>query len=528
MRILSMKPGHDGSIAYLADGVLQLCVEAEKDSFQRFSAVTPSLVISALSRIETVPDVVCVSGWMKGVLPTDRPLGAGYFGSTETTRFISDSRLLGSAIKSFTSTHERSHLMCAYGMAPYPQGTPCYALVWEGHIGNFYRIDEHVRVQYLGEALEGPGDKYAFLFAVGDPSFPDRTGAFRFDDAGKLMALAAFSDRSKPTPDERRVIDFILSRRRIFMSTRKSELRDASIYNVGVEDERFKAIAGKLSDAIFEKFYTFACKNLTEGLPLVIAGGCGLNCEWNTKWLKSGLFADIFVPPCTNDTGSAIGTAVDAQHLCTGDAKIRWSVYCGEEFVDDVAPTEPFESEPFDLERVARFLSQDKVIAWVHGRCEMGPRALGNRSLLASPFSAEMTRRLNSIKQRESYRPIAPVCLESELSSLTGEWRDSPFMLHFYNVVTPAVPAVTHVDGTARVQSVRPHENPRLFELLSAFKRVTGHGVLCNTSLNMKGRGFINRMSDLLNYATATELDGVVVGDRFWRRRNTALAGNGG
>jgi len=519
MRILSLKPGHDGSVASITNGQLDFSLEAEKDSFPRFSTLNPNALLSAFQMITDTPDVVCVSGWVKGFHSIEKPLEAGYFGYDSSTCKVSSQSMFGKKVALFSSTHERSHLLSIYGMSPFPQGQPCYALIWEGNIGSFYLIDEKVVVHHLGKVLEDPGNKYAFLFAVADPAFPEGKGYIRFEDAGKLMALAAFSDRTPPTNVEKDIIDFILSRSSILLSTNKSDLKNTPLFNTGVQSDFFKSLSGKFSDAIFDRFFAFARQNLKSGFPLLIGGGCGLNCEWNAKWLDAGLFQDVFVPPCTNDTGSAIGTAVDAQLYFERKAKLSWSVYAGLDFIVDTKETPGFIAEPLDYQKVADFLRTDKILAWVQGRYEMGPRALGNRSILANPLNRNTHDRLNRIKQREPYRPIAPVCLEEDLFQYTGKSRPSPHMLFFYKLITSMLPAVTHVDNSARFQTVNYKDNPPLYALLMAFKKLTGHGVLCNTSLNFKGRGFINRLSDLVEYAKQTELDGFVAGNIFYRRQ---------
>ena len=124
--------------------------------------------------------------------------------------------------------------------------------------------------------------------------------------------------------------------------------------------------------------------------------------------------------------------------------------------------------------------------------------------------------RLNEIKQREQFRPIAPVCLEEEAARWFGCDHASPFMLYTHRVTTEALAAVTHVNGTARIQTVSSLSNRNLYELLVAFKARTGYGVLCNTSLNFKGRGFINKLTDLSAYAIERNLDGFVVGERTY------------
>ncbi|MQB01928.1 MAG: hypothetical protein GEU78_16920 [Actinobacteria bacterium] len=154
----------------------------------------------------------------------------------------------------------------------------------------------------------------------------------------------------------------------------------------------------------------------------------------------------------------------------------------------------------------------------LEGRYEIGPRALGHRSLLASPLLASSKQVLNTIKGREAYRPIAPCCRCEELDRLFVSPVEDPYMLYFSLIKTNALPAITHADGTARVQSVRAGDVPMLHRLLQAFGSQTGYGVLCNTSLNYHGRGFINSMSELLAYCEASEIREVVVEDRWYRR----------
>lgn len=178
-----------------------------------------------------------------------------------------------------------------------------------------------------------------------------------------------------------------------------------------------------------------------------------------------------------------------------------------------------WEVRRLDMPQLADALVGGEVVAWVQGRWELGPRALGNRSLLADPFHAATRDRLNDIKQREGYRPIAPCCrLEDAARVFDGDFED-PYMLYFRMVTHPSLGAVTHVDGSARTQTVTPETNKPLYDLLSAFAERTGIGVLCNTSLNYKGLGFINRMSDLAHYCESRLVDTFVVGDRWFCRR---------
>ncbi|MFK4221868.1 carbamoyltransferase C-terminal domain-containing protein [Streptomyces sp. NPDC019890] len=531
MRILSYKPGHDGTVALIEDGRLVFSHESEKDSFPRYTDLSPSAMLNAAEQLDGPPDVVCLSGWVKGFHSTEPPVGAGYFGWDESGILAGESRMFGHPVRTFSSTHERSHLLSAYGMSALAHGQPCYALVWEGNIGSFYLISEDLRIRRLSAVLEDPGNKYQHIFALADPSSPGEHGGFRFSNAGKMMALTGFARRTPVSRAEHELIEYVLDQPSILLTAPKEKLAWSGFHDIGVESQEFKDLAAKHSQAIFDRFLAVAERELTDGLPLLIAGGCGLNCDWNQQWRESGLFPEVFVPPCPNDSGSAIGTAIDAQLHYTGESKITWDVYSGPDFVHDRGPEqlhEHFDEEPLDLSRAAGLLASGRVLAWVQGRCEIGPRALGNRSLLAAPFEQGMRDRLNQIKLRECYRPIAPVCLEEDVSEHFDWTGPSPHMLYFQAVRNPSLRAVTHVDGTARAQTVSAAQNLRLHSLLGAFKQVTGAGVLCNTSLNLPGRGFINRTSDLIAHVLDRGIDGFVLEDRLHLARNRSLSSTEG
>ena len=513
MKILAYNPGHDGATAYLHDGHLLFSIEAEKNSGYRHSPLSSHDVFDVLRELGEIPDVLCTSGWWpcdKNV--TGSRMLAGYRGVSGDAVITGQRRFVGKQVGYFSSSHERSHLLCAFGLSALPKGTPCYALVWEGGIGAFYEIDSALNITLLGDIMDEPGNRYALLYGLADPTFPKGSGFSRFEDAGKLMALASFSVRGTPSAEEEELLAFLLQDCPHLELASHEDITRAPYYNVGVEDPEFRNFAGIFSDKIFEVFYRFAKAKMQKRLPLLIAGGCGLNCDWNTKWTETGLFSEVFVPPVANDSGSAIGTAIDAQFHLTGDPKIEWSVYSGLDFSTagscDASLYDLYEADP---DRIADLLASEVILGWVHGRSELGPRALGNRSILAAPFHEHTRVRLNEIKQREPFRPVAPVCLEEDAARWFGCGHPSPFMLYTHRAQTRALAAVTHVNGTARLQTVSTDSNRALYELLVAFKARTGFGVLCNTSLNFKGRGFINEFAGLSAYAIEHKLDGFVV-----------------
>lgn len=525
MKILSYNPGHDGAFAYLADGRLAFSVETEKNSRYRYSPVAAPDVFEVLGELSEPPDVLCRSGWW----PSDAPLAeqgshAGYYGIANSQIVRGKKLFLGKNIDYFSSSHERSHLLCAFGMSSLPMGTPCYALLWEGVIGAFYEIDSNLKFNKLADVMPEPGHRYALLYGLADPTFDKATAEYsRFSDAGKLMALASFSRRSVSLPMEEEIVNFLMQDCAHLKPQQCELLKHCPYYNIGLDSAEFRDFVGILSDRIFDRFYTFAKSKLKRGLPLLISGGCGLNCDWNTKWKESGLFSEVFIPPVANDSGSAIGTAIDAQFHFSGNAKIEWSVYAGQDFLyDKNVDTSSFDECALDYSAAAQMIDCGMILGWVNGKYEIGPRALGNRSIVASPFLDTTRIRLNEIKQREHFRPIAPVCLEEDAEQWFGCDTPSPFMLYTHRTRTNALAAVTHVNGTARIQTVSALSNDHLYRLLAAFKAHTGFGVLCNTSLNFKGRGLINCMADLETFTVQHGLDGFTVGMKMYMLKKSS------
>lgn len=514
MRILSFNPGHDGAVAFLEDGRLVFSIEAEKDSHYRRAAISLTDALDAIGQLGVIPDVICMSGWW----PRDHHehlygshKNSGYRGLSESDAIIDKGRFLRGKADYFSSSHERSHILSAFGMSALPKGTPCYALVWEGELGAFYEIDSELNINPVADVLSQPGNRYGLLYGLADPTFPKDGPYPRDSDAGKLMALASFSMRSTPTDAEKQLMGFLLDGPYRKLSDYHG-LSHAPHIDVGLDNAEFRNFAGIYSDAIFDAYYQFASTNLDRGKPIVIAGGCGLNCDWNTRWKETGLFSEVFVPPVANDSGSAIGTAIDAQFRYTSNPKIDWDVYSGLNFhaatVPDLAEYEVYEQDQAD---VADMLANDLIFGWINGKYEIGPRALGNRSILAAPFRDCTRVRLNDIKQREQFRPIAPVCLRDDAKKWFGCSSESLHMLYTYRATTRALAAVTHVNETARLQTVTSTSNRALYDLLKAFKAQTGYGVLCNTSLNFKGKGFINNFADLAAYTLDRGLDGFVI-----------------
>src|SRR5215212_661638 len=333
MLILAFKPGHDGAIAAIKDRELLFSLEAEKDSFPRYSLLNPTTVLSAVEMLGELPDVIGVGGWFKRAFVA-ADIGAGYFGADAVTE--RETRIGGKRVKVYSGSHVRSHIWMSPGMAPPDDGGQRAVLVWEGMEGSFYVLDEQWQVIKHVPVLPQVGDRYALIFALADPGFPADARHVRLGDSGKLMALAAFADPADATPDVVEAVDRML--RLGNQRPAKKDFEDLPIYNAGVEAEVTKLAAALITKRIFDLFAEAATKDIPPGLPLYISGGCGLNCDWNAAWRELGHFSSVFVPPCTNDSGSALGTGIDALFAETGDPSIEWDVYSGLDFVHDRDP----------------------------------------------------------------------------------------------------------------------------------------------------------------------------------------------
>ncbi len=513
MLVLALNAGHDNAFAAVQDGELFFCQEAEKDSFDRHSAVTTTGVLNALEHLGEMPDVIAHAG---GWSDSSGVVGAGYVGAMGRTERRMN--CLGQKVTLVSVTHERSHILSSIALSPKDDAFIRAALIWEGLIGKLYLVDDRGVVTREVQVQDSPGTRWALLFALADPRFGDEGQYPRDSDAGKLMALAAYGDAAAPDPEVTAIVDRVLTMKEIWPAE-KWRFKGTAIYNAGVEADVTKVAAALLSKRLFDMFAEAAVQHLPAGLPLHISGGCGLNCDWNSMWRDLGHFSSVFVPPCANDSGQAIGAAADAQLLRTGDPYLDWDVYTGLDFAMDRYPDPTmWQARPADDRAIADALAEGRIFAWVQGRAELGPRALGNRSLLADPSDARTRDRLNEIKQREDYRPIAPCCRVEDLGKVFDKDFEDPYMLYFRMVTSDRLAAVTHVDGSARCQTVSTKTNARLHDLLNAVAERTGVGVLCNTSLNLKGRGFINTMSDLIRYCQDRRVDDMVVRD-FWFQR---------
>ena len=284
----------------------------------------------------------------------------------------------------------------------------------------------------------------------------------------------------------------------------------------------------KMANHVYEK---------TKMKNLCIGGGVALNGVANYKILKESLFDNIHIPPSPGDAGSAVGAAQylyyiyhkNSRNISKDNAElINENVYVGPSF-SDVDITKFLDSkniayESFDreslLEKTAQLIADGNIVGWYQGKMEWGPRALGNRSILADPRREDMKDILNAkIKHRESFRPFAPSILEEYASEYFEIGVPSPYMLMVAPVKKPKeIPAVTHVDGTGRLQTVSKNTNPLYYDLISEFNKITGVPVIINTSMNVMGEPIVNTPEQAYQMIVKTDMDCIVMGNNLVRK----------
>ncbi|WP_030294770.1 carbamoyltransferase [Streptomyces katrae] len=260
---------------------------------------------------------------------------------------------------------------------------------------------------------------------------------------------------------------------------------------------------------------------------LTLAGGVALNCVANSRIAREGPFSRVWVQPAAGDAGTALGSAL----LLAAGAGDAPEPMAGADLGRDWSDAElgawlktagvPFERPPDIASTVAQALADNAIVAWFQGRSEFGPRALGHRSLLAHPGHAGNLERLNDVKGREQFRPVAPMVLAERAAEIFDGPLPSPYMLFVHDVASDwreRIPAVVHVDGTARIQTVDRESEPLVARMLTEFERRTGLPVVVNTSLNTAGRPMVDDPRDALECFGSSPVDLLAIGPYAVRR----------
>ena len=305
----------------------------------------------------------------------------------------------------------------------------------------------------------------------------------------------------------------------------------------GPMEQRHFDIATSLQQVLEQTVLALAqwLRQTTGESHLAMAGGVALNCVMNSRIRDAGIFDAVWVQPAAGDAGTALGAALWIDRQQRRETAPRWRMrhaYWGPEYGDDAVrkfldwAKLPYRTLQNPADEVAAILAEDRIIGWFQGRMEFGPRALGARSIIASPLSETMQERLNELKDREDFRPVAPAVPVDDLAAwfepAQANEGASPFMLFVYRALAaqaPRIPAACHVDASARVQTVDRRDNAPFYDLLKAFGARTGVPVLVNTSFNVRGEPVVCSPRDAVDAFYSTPLDALVIGRYLLEKR---------
>ncbi len=379
-------------------------------------------------------------------------------------------------------------------------------------------IKEHSPVFLYNYGFENQESLGAVYSRVSSHIFGD------WNACGKVMGMAPWAGRWQPDPGARRVLTGPLEELQV--DWQRLQMEPGAN---GWEEKENRAAYARLSADLQHDLeevvldYLRRLQQQTGERNLCLVGGVALNSTLNGRIAREAGFEQVFIPPWPGDDGVAIGCAQFGHYLQNTSAKpARAAIqpYLGgaanradiEMALEEVANWIDLEPESENrVERAADALAAGLVVGWFQGRSEFGPRALGNRSILATPADPDMVQRINAaIKKRESFRPFAPTVLAAYADEFFADVNASPFMsltVHTHPHQQQRIPAVVHVDGTARIQTLQREDNPLYYQLIEAFYHRTGLPMLLNTSFNIKGEPIVESAADALRHFLDSELD---------------------
>ncbi|MCP4153075.1 MAG: hypothetical protein GY757_35410 [bacterium] len=533
MIICGLKLTHDGAVTLIDDGKLIFNVEMENlDNNPRFTSIEDTEVIPRLLKqhgyeMEAVDQFV-VDGW--GGTDQDAlaiqprlEIGEGYnilsaadngkpfkfkiapyreqtlkHDVLEDWQYDEGLKIGGKNYPYSSYMHAAGHIMSTYSTSPAgKRGESAYILVWDG--GMYPRL-------YYFDAKTGKTENFGpiFLF-IGNiyTIFSQHFGPFKVKGsfakdslsvAGKVMAYIALGEIKRELFKDFEEIyigeyDMPMGFANMFTTKFKKRVKGKGY----TDEDILHTFHTYLEELLIAKLEKKIKRNPRDSKNLCMVGGCALNIKWNSAIRNTGDFNEIYVPPFPNDSGSSLGAACCALYHKTGSRYLEWDVYKGPKIIKN-KPGNGWKSRQCTLKELAQMLHEkDEPVVFLNGKAELGPRALGNRSILAPAVSTDMKDILNIAKKREAYRPVSPICLEHKAPGIFDPGTKDPYMLFDHQVRKDwkkKIPAVLHLDGTARLQTITHEENTVVGELLTEYEKISGVPLLCNTSANFNGSGF--------------------------------------
>lgn len=470
MLILGVNEGaHDASISVIQDNKILFAGHAERYSKAKNDwFINNDLIDEALSY--GTPDKIAY--YEKPLLKTTRLVVKGGFGSKRLSYKIP--RLSQIPVETFK--HHHSHAAAGY----YTSGLTEAVVVVLDAIGEWDTASIWVG---SGASLKQVFKKrYPFSFGLFYTAFTDLVGLKPNEEEYIFMGMAGYGNKHRYRDKVEQYFNTI--------DTQKYNFHKGIVDWNEVIDESSKFDIAAAVQAVYEdrllEFMSYA-KTTTNQKNLVFMGGCALNCSANTRLIS--LFDKIWIMPTPGDSGSSLGAAA----AMYGD-HLNWEgPYLGTTI-----------SGEYPVQKILEHLKVNQIVAVASGKAEYGPRALGNRSILADPRDPNIKNKVNFIKKRELFRPFAPVVLEE----FAQEWfdlpRPSPYMQFAVACKRPElIPSVVHIDGTSRVQTVNSSQHPGLYQVLKGWHDYSGIPILLNTSLNIKGQPLLNDLNDVADWQIA-------------------------
>ena len=411
--------------------------------------------------------------------------------------------------------HVSGHVFSAYCTSPFAkQNASSFVLVWDGAMTPqlFHFDSRSKKIRNCGSLFPVLGSIYSLFSHEYEPF---NSEPLSLSIAGKAMAYVAMG---KPSVDVIREFGRILKETidesgdlpqspllaAIITKTLIRKVKEYGIRNSIGHADMIASLHYFLQDLLVNTLAARIKKLDLRDELLCFAGGCALNIKWNSALRDAGIFDHVWVPPFPNDSGSAIGAACCELVSSGAGQALEWNIYSGPNIGKIGTTNHAWPAalcSPGELARVIH--STGEPILFLNGRAELGPRALGNRSILADPTLHQTKDILNQLKLREDYRPIAPVCTEEDAPQVFDPGTPDPYMLFEHrvrDVWRERIPAVCHLDGTARLQTVTRQQNPQLYDLLVQYKQLCGIPLLCNTSANHKGKGFFPDLESAMDW----------------------------
>lgn len=545
MKIVGGKFSHDSAISMIEDGKLIFSVEGEKlDNNARYKKAGTVGFLPRVLRAEYIDIKDCelsFDGWHKNTNLAEGVLETFEYGTMPDE--INDKKsfdCLGYKYDSYS--HITGHILSSYMTSEFSKNNEnAYCVVWDGGVNaKLYHVcPDSKRISYVDELVKMTSEFYLLMCVYWGkyklkkiPKKRDRMWGIEAikkvgRQEGKIMA---YISNGKEYTCLKQLIGSIYDSIKPFDKSKDLSSIDNHLkLEFQFIDEIYKQANTVYTDAdillnihtvMGEVYVDSLIKNVPCHANLVLSGGSALNIKWNSSIKK--YFPKMWIPPFPNDSGSAIGASCAVLAFKYDIWTLDWSVYSGPNIIDSGGPNN-WNKFPMTAYELGQFVARnpDDCVVVISGRAEVGPRALGHRSIIMSPVGKNTKKYLNKVKNREKFRPVAPMCLLDSAKKAFNLVIEDEYMLYDHTIKDDwkdIIPAIMHIDNTARVQIIHKSSSLGVYEMLEGFKSITGFGIVCNTSANYNGRGFFPDTFSAMHWANTNDVKYVYSNGFIYRK----------